>query len=227
MYRISLALLLVLALALGACATNKPRPEPPNPMVMNTPEGVFLNTFTLEQSDFPITGHLEALPSPPEFVLPDRKDYAENFKDLMAKHGYKTEDGHSFRYGRIHVRLDGYDAKRKVGFLFVAKDDYEEPRELPKSARTEDESGAKSSKGLFFTVRSPDKVSIPELLMLARLVYEERLYLALVNLHQFAVPSAGDGDAKTARLAEFKDRAELFLRWVDARLALRETGKTK
>ncbi len=208
-------LLLLLSFSLSvlaiSCAHHEP-PHRPSPYVMEGKEGVFLNTFTLQQGDFPILGGPEQLHDAPEYErLPDRKTVvriAKRFKE----HGYFLRKDYPFNFGKIHVKLDGYDPKHYVGFIFVSKDDYEEPKQPPDALE--------SRQSYFYTEKDPSRISVPELLMLEQLNGQERAYIALINAHQFTWP-VGEADQQEVMEKRLQARVDLYLSWVDARLAKR------
>ena len=211
-YRSTILLFFAACLGLFAyCAEPRPPQPPPSPFVMAGKEGVYLNTFSLSQSDLPLFGRVDEMPGPPEFqLLPE--DTAKAVIDrLFEAHGHALKKDYRFNFGRIHARLDGYDRKRFAGYFYISKDDFETPKSP---------AGKRRSSGYFYTEKSPDKVSIPELMMLERLNGQERAYIALINAHQFAW-RRGDEGGREKMLRRLEARVELYLKWVDARRALR------
>jgi hypothetical protein len=204
--------LLILA-ALSGCATTRPERKTEQPYFNQNGQSLTLNTFTLDQSEFPLLSGAAALSQPPDFALPDEAEVRELLFALFAEHGYPLSPDHPFHYGKIHVALDGYNRAACVGYLFVSVDDFEAPRIKPD--RSPD------VRSLFYTEASPVRISGPEMLLFEQLNQTEQIYIALINAHQFAWPVA-DGEAgRAAAMDKLRARVSLYLRWVDARMAKR------
>ncbi|RJO66243.1 MAG: hypothetical protein C4523_13200 [Myxococcales bacterium] len=199
-----LAPLAVFAVFAGlGCSEPKPEPPKANPFIIAGPEGVMLNTFSLAQDDFPLFGHVEKLSCETGAPL-DEAEARRSLDARFAARGYALAADYPFHYGKIHVRLDGYDKTRRVGYLYVGMDDYEAPK-----------APSKDGSGWFYTEKSDVKLSLVELMMLERLNYEERAYIALINAFQFCA------EDPAAAVKQLDARAELYLAWVGARLTAR------
>ena len=195
----------------ACCSTGQKTPTlSPPPYVMEGREGIFLNTFSLAQGDFPLLGEVEKLPGAPEFTLLPEKEALALLNERFKAHGHSLKKNYHFHYGRIDVKLDGYDKRRYIGYIYISKDDFEKPKDPP--------DGKESSRGYFYTEKSPDGISVPELIMLEQLNGGERTYIALINAHQFSWPAGDDAEEMREKmLKKLEARIELYLMWVDAR----------
>ncbi len=206
--------ILSLFLLLWSSCTGAPEKRPALPYLVKEAGGIHLNTFSLAQGDFPLKGEVERLPDAPDFVRLPENEAKRTIEARFRTHRYDLKPDYPFHFGKIHVKLDGFDRNEKVGYLFLSKEDYEKPRATP--------DGRESSMGWFFTEKSPDHVSVPELLMLEQLNGQERVYLALINAHQFGWKAGEDEtEARKAMLERLDARVDLYLMWVDARLKRR------
>ncbi len=199
-------------LALLGCATTDPHPRP-NPYIMEEKTGIFLNTFSLGQGDFPVLGGLEDMPAPPAVIMLDEAKVRSRLFGAFSRHDITLKPDYPFNYGRVHVNLDGYDPQRLVGYLYISKDDYELPKPSPP--------GKPPSTGLYYTQPDPARVSMPELIVLEQLNGQERCYIALINAHQFALPVDATEIETEAMFKRLDARIDLYLSWVDARHAKR------
>lgn len=205
----------LLAAALSGCASGKGRePSFVNPHVLPLGESVAINTFTLDQSDFPIFSGFSAMPRAPEYALPEKAEACAIIAGLFAEEGFVLQPDQSFNYGKIHIRLDGYSREHAVGFKFVSEADFESPRP-----------GSRPLPGggsLFNTEPDPDRISASEMMLVEQLNHAEHLRVALINAHQFAW-RVEEGDAgRVAALENLKARVRLYLRWLKLRREQRE-----
>lgn len=210
-----------LGLGLNSCAPRaKPEPPPQMPYpayLLKDKNSIKLNTFTLQQGDFPV---LKALaPETPGGCVPlDRALVAKHVFERYTEHGYALKPNEQFNYGKIHVQLMGYDRENVVGVLYVTRESYETPVPSP---------DGKIPSGLWRTIKDPVRVNVPELLMLEQLNADERAYIALINGLQFCVPE-NDKDAGLAKaLKELDARLDLYLTWLDARAEVKEEAAKK
>lgn len=211
LYFFTIALVLIVVIVLTAGCASREQKKPRLSYILEGSKGLALNTFSLGQGDFPILTGLEALPQEPNFNLLPEEKAIELLNAAFAEHGHRLTAGYSFNWGKAHVRLDGFDKESKVGYIFVSLEDYEDPI-LPA-----DHSPAVRS--IFYTHKSPVRVSAPELLLLEQLNQQERIHLALINAHQFASPAGADKAAVEKMIKRLKSRINLYLMWIDARLS--------
>lgn len=210
---------LLIASSLFSCATaqNSPTPKKPMPYIMESDEGILLNTFSLGQGDFPVLHGLEALPQEPEYTRLSDEIAIPLINKYFRKAGFKPKSDYSFNYGKIQFKLDGFDQKNFTGFVYISKDDYEEPIIPPNSSG--------SAKGLFYTRKSPERVSVPELLLFEQLAQQERIYLAMINAHQFSWKTVEGEAGKQLAIKRLEARIKLYIRWVLARIEIRTSDK--
>lgn len=219
-YSIFLQIFLFAALISGCASEQNNRiPEKPMPYIMESEEGVLLNTFSVGQGDFPILTGLEALPKEPEYNYLSDEVAVPLISSYFEKAGFRLKKDYPFNYGKIQVKLDGYDKRNYTGFFYISIDDYEEPIIPPTSSGT--------GKGLFYTKKSPEKVSAPELLLFEQLAQQERIYLALINAHQFSWKAEEGEEGRNKAIKKLKARIKLYIRWVLARIEKRTQLKKK
>lgn len=204
-------------LGASACATKAAPALPDHPpypaYLLKDKNSVKLNTFTLQQGDFPLLKGLK--PAAEDDCRPlDRALVAAHAFSRYATHGYSLKANEPFNYGKIHVQLLGFDRDNVVGLLYVTRESYETSAPSP--------DGKAPNGGLWRTIKDPERVSVPELIMLEQLNADERAYFALINGLQFCVAENDQGASLARAIAQLDARLDLYLTWLDARIEVKE-----
>jgi|GEM_PF-5529473 len=211
-------LLLLTAFALfTACAAEKEKPRPEMPFFVDEGKGVFINTYSISQGDFPQNGRMESLNPYPDWVLVPEEKARAVIEEVFQRYGVKLQKDYLFSYGKLQVKLDGYDRSRESGYFYITEDDYEKPR------ATKDNRAGFGRFGYFFTEKDPQKMSLAELALLEQYCLFDKFYVALINGHQIGYRASGDtakdAAAEELQIKRLRARTEMFVAWVGQRLA--------
>ncbi len=212
-------------LFLAACAAEKEKPRPEMPFFVDEGKGVFINTFSISQGDFPQNGRMESLNPYPDWVLVPEEKARAVIEEVFVRYGVKLQKNYQFDFGKLQVQLDGYDRSRETGYFYITEDDYEKPRQAS------NERAGFGRFGYFFTEKDPQKMSLAELALLEQYCLFDKFYVALINGHQIGYRATGDAAkdaaAEELQLKRLRARTEMFVAWVGQRIARANAAEEK
>ncbi len=195
-----LSVMILFALLCVSCSGNKDiRKMAEMPYFMDNEKGVFINTFSLGQGDFPRSAE-DSLDKGEGWVMLDEAKALEVLQESFKSQGVELQKDYLFSVGKLDVKLDGYDDKRSTGFAYITIDDYETPKKSP-------DGGDLGKFAYFFTEKSPEKFSLAELSLVDQYCLYDQYWVALINGHQIGWTKSRD-DKWLAKIDAIEDEAE-------------------